>query len=93
MNSEFFTFLVIYTYVVIKWSPLSVSRKMQVSGAPDLASKLQGFSDSSSAKIKDEIEDPYRMDKIQCPCGSTLQTDSMIKVLDTSYLYISCLID
>ncbi|XP_031112642.1 E3 SUMO-protein ligase SIZ1-like isoform X3 [Ipomoea triloba] len=72
-----------------------IYRKMQVSGAPDLASKLQGFSDSSSAKIKDEIEDPYRMDKIQCPCGSTLQTDSMIKCEDPKchvWQHISCVI-
>ncbi|XP_019199106.1 PREDICTED: E3 SUMO-protein ligase SIZ1-like isoform X3 [Ipomoea nil] len=72
-----------------------IYRKMQVSGAPDLASKLQGFSDSSSAKFKDEIEDSYKMDKIQCPCGSTLQTDSMIKCEDPKchvWQHISCVI-
>nr|GMD64509.1 E3 SUMO-protein ligase SIZ1-like isoform X1 [Ipomoea batatas] len=57
-----------------------LASKSQASGAPDLASKSQGFSDSSSARFKDEIEDSYKMDKIQCPCGSTLQTESMIKI-------------
>ncbi|VFQ96612.1 unnamed protein product [Cuscuta campestris] len=59
-----------------------IYRKMQVSGAPDLASKSQGFSNSSSIKLKDEIQDSYKMDKIQCPCGSTLQMESMIKCED-----------
>nr|WDV57328.1 SIZ1c [Ipomoea batatas] len=59
-----------------------LASKSQASGAPDLASKSQGFSDSSSARFKDEIEDSYKMDKIQCPCGSTLQTESMIKCED-----------
>lgn len=49
---------------------------MQISGATDLASK----SDSSNVKLKEEPEEPYKMDKIRCLCGSTLPTDSMIKV-------------
>ena len=55
-------------------------RKMQVSGATELASKGQGASDSSNVRPKEEIEDSYQMDKIRCLCGSSLQTDSMIKV-------------
>lgn len=60
---------------------------MQVSGAPDLASKSQGVSDSSNVKLKEEVvEEPYHLDKIRCPCGSSLQTESMIKVLHPSFL-------
>ncbi|KAK6144430.1 hypothetical protein DH2020_021250 [Rehmannia glutinosa] len=58
-------------------------RKMQVSGAADLASKSQGFSDSKNVKHKEEVVDSYQMDKIRCPCGSPLPTDSMIKCEDT----------
>lgn len=54
---------------------------MQVSGANDLASNGQGASDCSNIKIKGEIDDPYRSDtKVRCPCGSSLETESMIKV-------------
>lgn len=59
---------------------LSIFRKMQISGAADLASKSQGFSDSTTVKPKEEIVDSYHMDKIRCICGSSLPTDSMIKV-------------
>lgn len=59
---------------------------MQVSGATDLASKGQALSDSSNARLKEEVEDSYQMDKIRCPCGSSLQADSMIKVILISYL-------
>ncbi|GER57694.1 DNA-binding protein with MIZ/SP-RING zinc finger [Striga asiatica] len=57
-------------------------RKMQVSGAADLASKSQAISDSPSIKHKEEAEDSYQMEKIRCVCGSTLATDSMIKCED-----------
>ncbi|CAA0811976.1 E3 SUMO-protein ligase SIZ1 [Striga hermonthica] len=57
-------------------------RKMQVSGAADLASKSQAISDSQSAKHKEEAEDSYQVEKIRCVCGSTLATDSMIKCED-----------
>lgn len=53
---------------------------MQVSGGADLTSKSQGFSDSTPVKLKEEIVDSYEMDKIRCLCGSSLPTDSMIKV-------------
>ncbi|KAG6432827.1 hypothetical protein SASPL_104414 [Salvia splendens] len=49
-------------------------RKMQISGAPDLASKSQGLSDGAKVKLKDH------MDMTRCLCGSSLPTDSMIKV-------------
>ncbi|CAN1226897.1 E3 SUMO-protein ligase SIZ1 [Linum grandiflorum] len=56
-----------------------VYRKMQVSGT-DLASKGQSTSNSSSAKLKGEPEDSFHCDrKVRCPCGSTLETKSMIK--------------
>ncbi|XP_011089337.1 E3 SUMO-protein ligase SIZ1 isoform X2 [Sesamum indicum] len=57
-------------------------RKMQVSGAADLASKSQVVSDSTNIKCKEEAEDCYQMEKIRCVCGSTLPTDSMIKCED-----------
>jgi hypothetical protein len=58
-------------------------RKMQVSGATDLASKGQGASDSSdiNVKVKSEIDDSFQSDpKIRCLCGSTLETEDLVKV-------------
>lgn len=72
------------------WSHLSerrsysvvVPRKMQVSGATDLASKGPSVSDTSNVKPKEEFDDPFQSDsKTRCPCGSSLLTDSMIKVV------------
>ncbi|XP_019448715.1 PREDICTED: E3 SUMO-protein ligase SIZ1-like isoform X1 [Lupinus angustifolius] len=56
-------------------------RKMQISGgATDLASKGHGASDSSTVKIKGEIEDSFQSDtKIRCLCGSTLETEPLVK--------------
>lgn len=65
---------------VSHYHPFSLFRKMQISGAADLASKSQGFSDSTTVKPKEEIVDSYHMEKIRCVCGSSLPTDSMIKV-------------
>lgn len=60
-------------------------RKMQVSGATELATRSQGVSEGSNViKPKEEIEDSYQYEKIRCPCGSTLRNDSMIKV---AYIY------
>lgn len=59
---------------------LCTSRKMQVSGATELASKGPGVSGSCNLSIKPEIDDSHEVYKIRCPCGSSLQTDSMIKV-------------
>lgn len=54
---------------------------MQISGATDLASKGQGASDSSIVKIKGEIDDSFQSDpKIRCLCGSTLETEDLVKV-------------
>ena len=55
-------------------------RKMQVSGASDLASKGQVSSDT---KVKGEPEDSFRQEvKVRCVCGSSLETDSMIQCED-----------
>ncbi|KAM7502055.1 hypothetical protein LguiB_000959 [Lonicera macranthoides] len=71
-------------------------RKMQVSGATDLASsKGQSASDCSNTKFKEEIEDSYPTDKTRCPCGSSLTTDSMIKCEDARcnvWQHIGCVI-
>lgn len=55
---------------------------MQDSGATDLASKGRAVLDATnSTKPKEEIEDVLQnMEKVRCPCGSSLQADSMIKV-------------
>lgn len=54
---------------------------MQISGATDLASKGQGASDSSTVKVKGEIDDSYQSaPKIRCLCGRTLETDDLVKV-------------
>lgn len=60
-----------------------IPRKLQVSVAPDLASKGgQGVSNSSNIKIKGEMDDYIQSDtKVCCPCGSSLETESMIKVI------------
>ncbi|XP_038694829.1 E3 SUMO-protein ligase SIZ1-like isoform X1 [Tripterygium wilfordii] len=73
-----------------------IYRKMQVSGATDLASKSQGASDSSNVKVKGEVDDPYQSDtKVRCPCGSSLETESMIKCEDPRchvWQHIGCVI-
>ncbi|XVE59785.1 hypothetical protein DITRI_Ditri05aG0075100 [Diplodiscus trichospermus] len=73
-----------------------IYRKMQVSGATELASKGQGVSDSSNVKIKGEIEDPFQSDmKIRCPCGSSLETENIIKCEDPRcqvWQHIGCVI-
>lgn len=56
-------------------------RKMQVSGASDLASKAQVSSETSNLKVKGEPVDSFRPQvKVRCVCGSSLETDSMIQV-------------
>ncbi|KAK6936014.1 Zinc finger, MIZ-type, partial [Dillenia turbinata] len=57
-------------------------RKMQSSGATDLASKGPSVSDISSVKPKEEAEDPYLDMKVRCPCGSSLLTESTIQCED-----------
>lgn len=56
-------------------------RKMQVSGATDLASKGPSVSDSSNVKVKGEFDEPFLSDtKVRCLCGNSLETESRIKV-------------
>ncbi|KAJ0266651.1 E3 SUMO-protein ligase SIZ1 [Hirschfeldia incana] len=71
-------------------------RKMQVSGASDLASKGQVSSDTSNLKVKGEREDFLRPEvKVRCVCGSSLETDSMIQCEDPRCLvweHVGCVI-
>ncbi|MED6184323.1 SUMO ligase siz1 [Stylosanthes scabra] len=73
-------------------------RKLQVSGAIDLASKGQGASPdaSNNVKIKDEVEEAFQeVPKIQCLCGSSLETDPLIKCEDARchvWQHINCVI-
>ncbi|XP_034687571.1 E3 SUMO-protein ligase SIZ1 isoform X2 [Vitis riparia] len=70
-------------------------RKMQVSGATDLASKGQVLSDSSNVKFKEELEDSYNDMKIRCPCGSALPNETMLKCDDLkcqTWQHIGCVI-
>lgn len=73
-----------------------IYRKMQVSGATDLASKGQGVVDSSKTIIKGEMDDSFHLDtKVRCPCGSSLETESMIKCEDPRcrvWQHIGCVI-
>ncbi|KAL9272730.1 E3 SUMO-protein ligase SIZ1-like protein [Drosera capensis] len=71
-------------------------RKMQVSGASNLATKPQATSDSSTLKPKEEVDDTYQLEmKMRCLCGSSLLTESMIKCEDPKCLawqHIGCVI-
>ncbi|GLU19024.1 hypothetical protein SLE2022_352940 [Rubroshorea leprosula] len=58
-------------------------RKMQVSGATDLASRGQGTSDCSNVKIKGEIDDPSPSDiKVRCLCGNSSEKEPIIMCMD-----------
>lgn len=62
---------------------------MQISGATDLASKGQVVSDSSNVKVKAEVEDSFQSaTKIRCLCGSTLETEDLIKVKHSICFFI-----
>ncbi|KAL5074180.1 hypothetical protein RYX36_013164, partial [Vicia faba] len=62
----------------------SSPRKLQASGATDLASKGQGASDRTNARIKGEVDDSFLADmKVRCLCGSSMETDLLIKCEDT----------
>ncbi|XP_034901216.1 E3 SUMO-protein ligase SIZ1 isoform X2 [Populus alba] len=71
-------------------------RKMQVSGATDLASRGQVASDCSNSKFNGEMDDPSHSDtKVRCLCGSSLETESMIKCEDFKcqfWQHIGCVI-
>lgn len=70
-------------------------RKMQGSGASDLASKEVGISDTT-LKPKEEVDKSFQMDmKVRCPCGNSLLTESMIRCEDPrcqTWQHISCVI-
>ncbi|KAL9240994.1 hypothetical protein vseg_015154 [Gypsophila vaccaria] len=74
-------------------------RKLQGCGATDLASKVQGTSDTShtvTLKPKEEVDDTFNLDmKVRCPCGNSLLTESMIRCEDPRcqvWQHISCVI-
>ncbi|KAK8620908.1 hypothetical protein V6N13_067366 [Hibiscus sabdariffa] len=65
-------------------------RKMQVSGATELASKGEGASDGSNVKVKVEIDDPLKSDmKVGCPCGNSLETENIIKVITMNLMFFA----
>ncbi|XP_010043715.2 E3 SUMO-protein ligase SIZ1 [Eucalyptus grandis] len=68
----------------------------KVSGATDLASNGQGASDCSNVKVEGESIDPYRSDAmVRCPCGSSSETESVIKCQDPSchvWQHMSCVV-
>ncbi|PON80426.1 E3 SUMO-protein ligase SIZ [Trema orientale] len=73
-----------------------IYRKMQVSAAPDLASKGQCVSHSSNVEIKGAIDDqPFQSEtKVRCLCGISTE-ESMIKCEDRRcnvWQHISCVI-
>ena len=58
----------------------NVCRKMQVSGATDLASK--SYSRTEFNHMKPEEVDSYKSEmKIRCPCGKSSNSESMIQVV------------
>ncbi|XP_062086358.1 E3 SUMO-protein ligase SIZ1-like [Humulus lupulus] len=67
-----------------------IYRKMQVSAAPDLASKGQGVSDSSNVKVKGEIDDhSFQSEtKVRCFCGISSEKESMINVFATHFVFV-----
>ncbi|KAJ4845155.1 SUMO ligase siz1 [Turnera subulata] len=71
-------------------------RKMQISGATDLASKGQVVSDSSNTKVNGEIDDPFHSGiRVRCPCGSSLNKDSIVQCEDPRchvWQHIDCVI-
>ncbi|KAI7753405.1 hypothetical protein M8C21_031001, partial [Ambrosia artemisiifolia] len=73
-----------------------IYRKLQDSGATELASKSHGVSDNNNnTKNKEEIEVPHQVEKVRCPCGSSLKVDSTIKCEDPRcnvWQHIACVI-
>ncbi|OVA18127.1 zinc finger protein [Macleaya cordata] len=71
-------------------------RKMQISGATELASKGQSDSDVDNGKPKEEVDNSVQLDmKVRCPCGTSLPTESMIQCEDTRCLvwqHIGCVV-
>ncbi|KAI3826514.1 hypothetical protein L1987_00562 [Smallanthus sonchifolius] len=73
-----------------------IYRKLQDSGATELTSKVRGLSDSNNnTKHKEEVEVPHQVEKVRCPCGSSLKADSTIKCEDPRcnvWQHIACVI-
>ncbi|KAF5822839.1 putative chromatin regulator PHD family [Helianthus annuus] len=73
-----------------------IYRKLQDSGATELASKGRGVSDSNNnTKHKEEIEVPPQVEKVRCPCGSSLKVDSRIQCEDSKcnvWQHMACVI-
>ncbi|KAK9068657.1 hypothetical protein SSX86_012772 [Deinandra increscens subsp. villosa] len=75
-----------------------IYRKLQDSGETELASKGQGVSDSNSnTKRKEKFEVPHQVqvEKVRCPCGSSLKADSTIQCEDQRcnvWQHIACVI-
>ncbi|CAD5166671.1 E3 SUMO-protein ligase SIZ1 [Musa acuminata AAA Group] len=70
-------------------------RKMQVSGATDLASKSTSTTDFNQVKPKEEIDDYCLEMKVRCLCGSSLTSDSIIQCEDPRcrvWQHIGCVI-
>lgn len=71
-------------------------RKMQGSGANDLASKNQCISDVKTANLPEEPDDSCHLDmKIRCFCGGSLITESMIQCEDSRckvWQHIGCVL-
>ncbi|WOL01918.1 E3 SUMO-protein ligase [Canna indica] len=70
-------------------------RKMQVPGATELASKSHSGSEFNHVKPKEEI-DSYKTEmKVRCPCGKSLNSESMIQCEDPRcrvWQHIACVI-
>lgn len=69
----------------LQWDALtvftSIIRKLQQSEGAELASKGQCATDCIKVEVTDEIDNTICSDmRVRCPCGSTLETDSMIRV-------------
>ncbi|WOL16272.1 E3 SUMO-protein ligase [Canna indica] len=70
-------------------------RKMQVTGAMDLASKSSNVADLNQVKPKDEIDDYHLEMTIQCPCKNSLDSDSTIQCEEPQcqvWQHIGCVI-
>ncbi|WCJ41078.1 E3 SUMO-protein ligase SIZ1 [Euphorbia peplus] len=73
-----------------------IYRKMQVTGATDLASKGQSVLDSSKTVVKGEVDESFHSDaKVRCVCGSITEQESLIKCEDPRcrvWQHMSCVI-
>jgi hypothetical protein len=83
IGSVWVDYTAFWRYFLWSFCIFLLPRKMQISGATDLASKGQAVSDSSNVKVKAEVEESFQIQsatKIRCLCGSTLETEDLIKV-------------